>query len=51
MAQTHQTFVAAPLDEEDGAARVLDPLFSHLADPQGWRVRGQFFRNYYVAGW
>ena len=33
-----------------GAARVLDPVFMHLADPK-WLVRGQFLRNYYVAGW
>ena len=46
----HATFIAAPLDEEDGAARVLDPVFMHLADPK-WLVRGQFLRNYYVAGW
>jgi len=29
---------------------VLDPVFMHLADPK-WLVRGQFLRNYYVAGW
>ena len=50
VAQTHATFIAAPLDEEDGAARVLDPVFMHIADP-AWLVRGQFLRNYYVAGW
>ena len=50
VAQAHATFVATPLDEEDGAARVLDPVFMHMADP-AWLVRGQFLRNYYVAGW
>ena len=25
VAQTHATFIAAPLDEDDGAARVRDP--------------------------
>ena len=35
----HVTHVGPPLDEEDGAARVLDPLFSHLADRE-WLVRG-----------
>ena len=34
----------------DEARRVLDPVFMHLADPK-WLVRGQFLRNYYVAGW
>ena len=29
---------------------MLDPVFMHLADPK-WLVRGQFLRNYYVAGW
>ena len=50
LTRTVPRWVAAPLDEEDGAARVLDPFFMHLADP-AWLVRGQFFRNYYVAGW
>lgn len=26
--KTHQTHVGPPLDEEDGAARVLDPIFT-----------------------
>merc|ERR1719152_556501 len=32
------TWVAPPLDEDDGASRVLDPLFSHLNNP-AWLVR------------
>ena len=48
--ERHATFVGPPLDEEDGAARVLDPIFSHLKDP-AWRVRGICFRNYFAAGW
>ena len=48
---THETWVATPLDEIDGAARVLDPIFCHVKEPKSWRVRGRFFRNYYVAGW
>ena len=47
----HATHVGPPLDEEDGAARVLDPLFSHLLAPKQWLVRGKYFRNYFVAGW
>jgi NAD(P)-dependent dehydrogenase (short-subunit alcohol dehydrogenase family) len=46
----HATHVGPPLDEEDGAARVLDPIFSHLKD-RTWRIRGHCFRNYYIAGW
>ena len=50
VASRHATHIAPPLDEEDGAARVLDPVFSHVIDPT-WLVRGQFFRNYFIAGW
>lgn len=50
VAATHATYVAPPLDEEDGAARVLDPIFSHLKDPT-WLIRGKFFKNYFVAAW
>jgi NAD(P)-dependent dehydrogenase (short-subunit alcohol dehydrogenase family) len=50
VASTHVTHVATPLDEEDGAARVLDPVFLHLNDPT-WLIRGKFFKNYYVAAW
>ena len=46
----HATWVGPPLDEEDGAARLLDPIFSHAADPK-WLVRGYCFRNYFIAGW
>ena len=48
--QTHATHIGPPLDEEDGAARVLDPVFSHLID-ETWLLRGQFFRNYFIGGW
>ena len=30
-AATHETHIGPPLDETDGAARVLDPLFMHVA--------------------
>jgi len=46
----HVTHVGPPLDEEDGAARVLDPVFSHLKDAT-WLIRGQCFRNFFIAGW
>ncbi|CAL1157150.1 unnamed protein product [Cladocopium goreaui] len=44
VAATHETWIGPPLDEEDGAARVLDPLFSHLKDPT-WLLRGKFFKS------
>eukprot|EP00933_Yihiella_yeosuensis_P040243 TRINITY_DN34500_c0_g1_i1.p1 TRINITY_DN34500_c0_g1~~TRINITY_DN34500_c0_g1_i1.p1 ORF type:complete len:573 (-),score=125.40 TRINITY_DN34500_c0_g1_i1:83-1801(-) len=50
VAASNATWVGPPLDEEDGAARVLDPVFSHLLDPT-WLVRGKFFKNYYVCQW
>ncbi|CAE7206322.1 unnamed protein product [Symbiodinium microadriaticum] len=50
VAASHETWIGPPLDEEDGAARVLDPVFSHLLDPT-WLLRGKFFKNYYVCGW
>ena len=50
VAATHKTHVATPLDEADGAARVLDPIFMHMAD-KTWLIRGKFFKNYFVAGW
>jgi len=50
VAASHATWVGPPLDEDDGAARVLDPVFSHLLD-QTWLLRGKFFKNYYVCGW
>eukprot|EP00928_Gymnodinium_smaydae_P053095 TRINITY_DN37172_c0_g1_i1.p1 TRINITY_DN37172_c0_g1~~TRINITY_DN37172_c0_g1_i1.p1 ORF type:complete len:755 (+),score=140.96 TRINITY_DN37172_c0_g1_i1:94-2265(+) len=50
IAATHATFVAPPLDEADGAARVLDPVFSHLKDPT-WLIRGKYFKDFFVANW
>jgi len=50
-AATHQTHVGPPLDEEDGAARVLDPVFTHVADPDGCRPHGKFFKDYHPAPW
>merc|ERR1712226_1388653 len=50
VAATQETFVGPPLDEVDGAARVLDPIFMHLEDPT-WLIRGKFFKNYYISSW
>lgn len=51
VAATHATHVGPPLDAEDGAARVLDPIFSHEHEPEKWLVRGKFWKDYCVASW
>jgi len=50
LAATHQTQVGPPLDEVDGAARVLDPVFSHLLD-NAWKTRGKLWKDYKVSAW
>jgi hypothetical protein len=47
--KTHRTHVGPPLDEEDGAARVLDPIFTHLAN--GSTTHGVFFKDYKQSPW
>lgn len=47
--KTHQTHVGPPLDEEDGAARVLDPIFTHLAT--GNLANGIFSKDYKQSSW
>ena len=49
-AATHATHVAPPLDEEDGAARVLDPIICHLKDPS-WKLCGKFWKDYHTTPW
>lgn len=46
----HETFVGPPLDDIDGASRVLDPIFSHLNDN---RIKefGHFYKDYLKASW
>ena len=51
VAATHATHVGPPLDAIDGAARVLDPIFSHVAQPDKWLVRGKFWKDYAVSNW
>ena len=46
----YATLLAPPLDEEDGAARVLDPVFSHLLDG-AWLTRGKLWKDYRVTPW
>ena len=50
VAATHATHVGPPLDAVDGAARVLDPVFSHARDPT-WLYRGKFWKDYRVSYW
>ena len=49
-ASTHQTHINTPLDEVDGAARVLDPIFAHLND-NSKVPKGRFFKDYHVSFW
>ena len=51
VAATHATHVGPPLDAVDGAARVLDPIFSHVKEPSKWLVRGKFWKDYAVSSW
>ena len=50
VAATHATR-SAPLDAVDGAARALDPIFSHVKEPEKWLVKGKFWKDYAVAHW
>jgi NAD(P)-dependent dehydrogenase (short-subunit alcohol dehydrogenase family) len=50
-AQTHETHVAPPLDEDDGASRVLDPIFRHLNSRGEFRQHGFFWKDYEVSSW
>merc|ERR1712050_792316 len=46
MQATHKTHVGPPLDEDDGASRVLDPIFLHVRS--GWKECGLFWKHYRV---
>ena len=50
-AQMHETHVAPPLDEDDGASRVLDPIFRHLNSGGEFRQHGFFWKDYEVSSW
>ena len=32
-------------------AGVLDPIFSHVNEPDKWLVKGKFWKDYAVAQW
>ena len=50
-ARRHETHVGPPLDDDDGASRVLDPIFRHLNSAGEWRQHGFFFKDYEVSSW
>lgn len=47
----HEAFVGPPLDEIDGASRVLDPIFVHVNSGGKERMSGLFLKDYHVASW
>ena len=49
--QAHETFVGPPLDDEDGAARVLDPVFSYINSHGTVKLYGHFLKDYMKASW
>mmetsp|Transcript_29442 Transcript_29442/g.80519 ORF Transcript_29442/g.80519 Transcript_29442/m.80519 type:complete len:662 (+) Transcript_29442:57-2042(+) len=49
MRATHKTFIGPPLDEDDGASRVLDPVFMHVRN--GFKEQGLFWKHYRVSSW
>jgi len=56
--RTHETFVGPPLDDEDGASRVLDPIFTFLNEyrksNRNDKIKinfGNFYKDYYKASW
>ena len=50
LASIHETQVAPPLDEVDGAARVLDPVFLHVIDHK-WTEKGHLWKDYKKTAW
>ena len=50
-ARTHETFIGPPLDDEDGASRVLDPIFSHINSGGTEKHHGNFYKDYFKASW
>lgn len=49
--RAHETFVGPPLDDEDGAARVLDPVFSFINSAGAVKMYGHFYKDYMKASW
>jgi NAD(P)-dependent dehydrogenase (short-subunit alcohol dehydrogenase family) len=49
VAKTHKTHVGPPLDEQDGAARVTDPIYLFVTE--GSTMHGVFFKDYHPSPW
>ena len=51
--KAHEIWVGPPLDDEDGAARVLDPVFDHINTyNNNTKVQfGNFYKDYCKASW
>lgn len=47
----HESFVGPPLDEVDGASRVLDPIFVHVSSGGKEKMVGLFLKDYMSASW
>ena len=47
----HESFVGPPLDEVDGASRVLDPVFVHVSSGGREKMVGRFLKDYMTASW
>ena len=47
----HETFIGPPLDDEDGAARVLDPAFTFSNSDGQIKMFGHFYKDYMKASW
>lgn len=47
----HETFVGPPLDDLDGAARVLDPIFNHVSSGGRETHFGHFWKDYMKSNW
>lgn len=50
-AKIHETFIGPPLDDLDGASRVLDPIFAHLASGGEDTSNGHFLKDYMKSNW
>jgi len=49
IARKYEEYFRNPLDEIDGAARILDPIFTRLQ--HGPVIYGKFFKDYEIAAW
>jgi NAD(P)-dependent dehydrogenase (short-subunit alcohol dehydrogenase family) len=47
----HETFVGPPLDDLDGASRVLDPVFVHINSGGVDTSNGHFWKDYMKSSW